>query len=137
MKGSPLIRALAAFLFIALAGVPLWKLTRANTAVAAPVQSAAAEAKVALRLTFSSPPRSFSIAHLGSIVWSDETQAADVTKTLTLAYPKEGVDLVVKVAWPAEAGDAAVRVRLTDPAGGEHDKTVWGRGEIEEVVTFP
>lgn len=137
MKGSPLIRALIAFLFIALAGVPLWKLTRANTAVAAPAQTAAVEAKIALRLTFSNPPRSFSVAHLGSIVWSDATQAADVTKTLALAFPKEGVDLVVKVVWAADAGEAAVRVRLTDPDGNEHDKTVWGRGEMEEVVTFP
>ena len=137
MKGSPLIRALIAFLFIALAGVPLWKLTRANIAVAAPAQTAAAEAQIALRLTFSSPPRSFSIAHLGSVVWTDGTQATDVTKTLALAYPKEGVDLVVKVAWPADAGEAAVRVRLTEPAGTEYDKTVWGRGEMAEVVTFP
>ena len=137
MKGSPLIRAGIAFLFIALSGVPLWRLTRANTAVAAPAQTAAAAAKVALRLTFSSPPRSFSIAHLGSVVWKDGTQATDVTKTLTLAYPKEGVDLVVKVVWPADAGEAAVRVRLTDPDGNEHPKTVWGRGEMEEVVTFP
>lgn len=137
MKGSPLIRAVIAFILISLAGVPLWKLTRANTAVAAPAQTEAAEAKIGLRLTFSSPPQSFSIAHLGSVVWSGATQATDATKTVSFAYPKEGVDLVVKVIWPADAAEAAVRVRLTDPDGNEHDKTVWGRAEIEEVVTFP
>ena len=137
MKGSPLLRALLAFAVIALAGVPLWKLTRGGDAVAAPARTAAADAQLPMRLTFSVAPRSFSILHLGAVLWADGTHGTDVTKTVALAYPKEGVDLLVKVVWPTDAGDAALRVRLTDPDGGEHDKTIWGRGEMEEVVTFP
>ena len=137
MKGSPLLRAVLAFVAIALAGLPLWKLTRAGEADAAPAKADAAAAQIPMRLTFSVAPRSFAISHLGAVVWADGTQGTDVTNTLALAYPKEGVDLQVKVAWPADAGDAALRVRLTDPDGVEHDKTVWGRGEMEEVVTFP
>lgn len=136
MKGSPLLRALIAFVLIALAGVPLWKLTRADATVAAPVQTEAAAAQIALRLTFSAPPESGEVMHLGKIVWSDGTHATDVTKTVALVYPKEGVDLAVKIVWPAEV-EGAVRLRLTDPAGEEHDKTVWGRGAMEEVVSFP
>ena len=125
-----------AFVLIALVGVPLWKLTRAGEAVAAQTQAEAAAAQIPMRLTFSTEPRSFAISHLGKVVWADGTQGTDATKTLALAYPKEGVDLQVKVAWSADA-EGAVRVRLTDPDGNEHDKTVWGRGEMEEVVTFP
>ena len=136
MKGSPLLRAVLAFAAIALMGVPLWKLTRGGEAVAAPAQVELAAAPIPMRLTFSIAPRSFAISHLGKLVWADETQGTDVTKTLALVYPKEGVDLEVKVLWPSEA-DGAVRVRLTDPDGSEHDKTVWGRGEMEEIVTFP
>ena len=136
MKGSPLLRALLAFVAIALTGVPLLKVTRAGSAVAAPVRAEAVVAQIPLRLTFSIAPQSFSISHLGAVVWADGTHGTDVTKTLALAYPKEGVDLQVKVKWPADA-EAAVRMRLTDPDGNEHDKTVWGRGEMEEVVTFP
>jgi hypothetical protein len=137
MKGSPLLRALLAFVAIAMMGVPLLKVTRAGNAAPAPVSTEAAVAQIPLRLTFSTVPRSFAILHLGSVVWTDVTPATDVTKTVALAYPKEGVDLQVKVAWPADAGEAAVRVRLTDPDGNEHDKTVWGRGDVEDVVTFP
>ena len=136
MKGSPLLRAMLAFVLIALVGVPLWKLTRAGEAVAAQTQAEAAAAQIPMRLTFSTEPRSFAISHLGKVVWADGTQGTDATKTLALAYPKEGVDLQVKVVWPPDA-EGAVRMRLTDPDGNEHDKTVWGRGEMEEVVTFP
>ena len=135
MKGSPLLRALIAFVLIALAGVPLWKLTRADATLAAPVQAEAAT-KVTLRLTFSIPPEKFEVWHLMDILWADAARTTDVTKTLTLAYPKEGVDLAVEVAWPVDV-EGALRLRLTDPAGDEHDKTVWGRGEMKEIVTFP
>ena len=136
MKGSPLLRALLAFLAIAAMGVPLWKVTRAGSAVAAPVQVEAGVTQIALRLTFSVAPRSFAVVHLGKVVWASGTDRTDVTNAFALAYPKEGVDLQVKVAWPADA-EGAVRVRLTDPDGNEHDKTLWGRGEMEEMVTFP
>ena len=136
MKGSPLLRALIAFVLIALAGVPLWKLTRADATVVAPVHVEAAAASVTLRLTFSAPPEKAEVLHLGKVVWTDGTRATDVTKTVALAYPKEGVDLTVNVAWLTEV-EGAVRLRLTDPDGEEHDQTVWGRGKIEEVVTFP
>ena len=138
MKGSPLLRALLAFLAIAMAGVPLWRLTRAGTATAAPppaVERVAAQ--IPLRLTFSTAPRSFVIFHLGAVLWSGGTDGTDATKIVALPFPKEGVDLLLKVAWPTDAGDAAARIRLTDPDGNEHDKTIWGRGEIAEVVTFP
>ena len=139
MKGSPLLRALIAFVCIALAGVPLWKLTRADATVAAPSQAETAVAKVTLRLTFSAAPERAEVRHLGKVVWANETNRShptDESHDLALPFPKEGVDLVVKIAWPSDE-EGAVRLRLTDPEGEEHDKTVWGRGEMEEVVTFP
>ena len=126
-----------AFAVIAMAGIPLWRLTRGGSAVAAPPPVEAVAAQIPLRLTFSIAPQSFAISHLGAVVWTEATPATEASKTVPLAYPKEGVDLQVKVVWPADAGEAAVRMRLTDPDGSEHDKTVWGRGEMEEVVTFP
>ena len=136
MKGSPLLRAMLAFLAIALAGVPLWKLTRAGDAVAAPAHVEKAAANITIRLTFSIPPKSFSISHLGAVVWTQTSPGTDAANILALAFPKEGVDLQIKVAWPTDAA-AAARIRLSDPDGTEHDKTLWGRGDMEEVVTFP
>ena len=136
MKGSPLLRALIAFALIALAGIPLWKLTTVDGAMAAPVQADTAAAQVTLRLTFSTPPENFAISHLGKVVWAGVPHGTDESRDLALPFPKEGVDLVVKVKWPGEA-EGALRLRLTDPDGNEHDKTIWGGGEMEEVVTFP
>ena len=136
MKGSPLLRALLAFVAIALVGVPLWKITRAGSAAPAVLQKEAVVAQIPMRLTFSAAPRSFAVSHLGKVVWAGGTDGMDVTNAFALVYPKEGVDLQVKVAWPADA-EGAARVRLTDPDGNAHDKTIWGRGEMEEVVTFP
>ena len=137
MKGSPFLRAMIAFAVIAMAGIPLWRLTRGGSAVAAPPPVEAVAAQIPLRLTFSIAPRSVAISHLGAVVWTEATPGTEAAKTVPLAYPKEGVDLQLKIVWPADAGEAAVRMRLTDPDGNEHDKTVWGRGEMEEVVTFP
>lgn len=139
MKGSPLLRALIAFALIALAGVPLWKLTHAEATAMAPAQADVAAAKITLRLTFSAAPESFTISHLGKVVWengANSSHSTEESRELALAFPKEGVDLVVKVAWPGDV-EGALRLRLTDPDGNEHDKTIWGRGAMEEVVTFP
>ena len=136
MRGSPLLRALIAFVFIALAGVPLWKLTHADATVAAPARVDAVAVPVGLRLTFSAAPENFSVSHLGKVVWAGASHGTDESHDLALPFPKEGVDLVVKVKWRGDA-EGAVRLRLTDPDGNGHDKTIWGRGEMEEVVTFP
>lgn len=136
MKGSPLFRALCAFAFIALAGIPLWKLTRVNAAVAAPAQAESESAQVAMRLSFSAAPEKFAVLHLGKSVWAGTTRETEATKTVPLAFPKEGVDLQFRVTWPANSADSALRVQLTDPDGNEHDKTVWGRGEMDEIITF-
>ena len=136
MKGSPLLRACVAFVLIALAGIPLWKLTRASGTAAPPVRVESAGARVTLRLTFSPGPESFVVAHLGKVLWAEASHLTDESRDLALPFPKEGVDLVVKVTWPGEA-EGALRLRLTDPDGHEHDKTIWGRGAMEEVVTFP
>jgi hypothetical protein len=137
MRGSPLLRALCAFVLIALTGIPLWKLTRVNAAVAAPVQAEAANVEVAMRLHFSAAPEKFEVLHLGKSVWTGTTRETEAAKTVRLAFPKEGVDLQFRVTWPANETDSALRVQLTDPDGNEHDRTVWGRGELDEVITFP
>ena len=137
MKGSPLLRALVAFALIALAGVPLWKLTTVDGAVAAPVEVAATAAKIVLQLTFSTPPNSFGVLHLNKPVWSQASPDLHVEKEVELSFPDEGVDLQFRVSWPADLAYGAMRVRLSDPKGVEHEKTVWGQGDMVEIVTFP
>ena len=63
--------------------------------------------------------------------------AGEVQETLQLEYPREGIDLEIQVTWPPAEKPAAMRVKITDPDGNEHEKTIWGRGEMDEVLTFP
>ena len=137
MKGSPLLRAALAFLLIAAAGIPLWRLTRAGAAVQAPTIAAARRVTLPIDLTFSHPPTRVAILHLGQTIFSQESPGGEIAPALELEYPPEGVDLQFAVNWPADAARAALRVRLTDPQGEEHERTVWGRGEMLETLTFP
>ena len=138
MRGSPLLRALLAFLAILSLGYPLWRLTRADVAHAVegtPVAPTARE--IGLHLTFSTKPSKLRVLHLGKEIWSAAEPAAEVEKTLALAWPQEGIDLQFQVEFPAGSPLAAMRVQVTDPAGHEREKSLWGTGTIDDVLTFP
>ena len=141
MRGSPLLRALLAFFFIGLMGWPLWQLTRPQKAVAStpvPNPSVPAAAKaIGLHLSFTAVPKSFVVRHLDKEVWKSTSPEADMEQQVTLDYPDEGVDLQFHVEWPDDGPLAALRVQLTDPAGDVHEKSLWGKGAVDEVVTFP
>jgi hypothetical protein len=69
-------------------------------------------------------------------VWSKDSPAIAENFSRKIPWPNEGVDLHVSVAWPAGTRNAAMRVRLTAPDGTEHDRTVWGDADADEVLTF-
>lgn len=138
MRGSPLLRALLAFLAILALGWPLRRLTTASEAPREQPKAAVVEAKeVGLRLAFTLVPKSVTVRHLGEEVWSGTAPAAEMERTLKLAYPDAGIDLQFQIEWPADAPLAAMRATLTDPAGDAHEHSVWGQGSTDEVVTFP
>ena len=110
MRGSPLLRALLAFIFIAMAGVPLWRLTHAGDRATIAPRPAATASEIAMKLTFSTAPQRFSIVHLGGEVWTQEAPGGEVAKVVRLAYPAEGIDLQVKVSWSADARESALRI---------------------------
>ncbi len=138
MRGSPLLRALLAFLAILALGWPLRRLTTAADVPRDQPRPVVVEAKeVGLRLTFTLVPKSVKVLHLDREVWSESAPTAELEHKLKLAYPAEGVDLQFQIEWPSDAPLAAMRATLTDPAGDEHEKSVWGQGATNETVTFP
>lgn len=142
MRGSPLLRALCAFLAILSLGYPLWRLTSAEGDAAAPAEAAPAAAEAAateitLQISFTTPPRDFAIQHLGKDVWSEKDGQPQAERKLRIPFPKEGVELHFTATFPEGAPLAAARLVLTDPAGDDHTKSVWGTGSIDEIVTFP
>ena len=139
MRGSPLLRAFLAFCCIAALGWPLWRLTHPAEATATPATTlpeAAAKA-IDLQLEFTAVPKRFEVRHLEEAVWTEDAPQVSMERNVPLAFPEKGVDLVFHIEWPADAPLAAVRVRLIDPAGDTHEKSVWGQGTVDEVLTFP
>ena len=139
MRGSPLLRALIAFLAILALGYPLRRLTGGgNVSTAAPVAiGKEAKSEIKLQLTFTTPSKKFSVRHLGREVWTGESVEGTAERALTISYPAEGVELQLAADFPDGAPLAAVRCVLIDPQGDEHQKSCWGTGHIDEVIAFP
>ena len=138
MRGSPLLRALIAFLVLLGLGFPLWRLTR-ESVLPEPIAIVSKElpAKdIELHLNFTTLPSACRIRHLGKEVWGTTAPTAEMEARLRIPYPEKGVDLQFELTWPVDPL-AALRVRLTDPEGETHERTVWGRGEVVEVRSFP
>ena len=137
MRGSPLLRAAIVFAAILLAGVPVWSVTHPKTTQRAVEARSPEKQKLQLRLTFAHQPASVEVLHLGKVVWKETNPAPSIERTLNIEFPKEGVDFEIKARWPANTPATAVRAQLTTPSGETFEKSVWGEGALDEVVTFP
>jgi hypothetical protein len=136
VRGSPLFRALLAFIGIALVGFPLWNLTHRTAAVmAAPVSVVKAQ-PVQIEFTLTQPAEKISVRHLGKVVWSGKIEGNTADAEFTIPWPREGVDLRVQINWPENAPLAAARLRVIDPEGGEQERSIWSAGPADEVLTF-
>ena len=139
MRGSPLLRAAIAFFILLSLGWPLWQMTHGEDAERAPepVAAPAGPKEIHVQLTFTRAPESVKVSHLGKEILRESAPAEEIERDLKLAYPDEGVDLRFEIEWPAGASLAAMRVKLTDPSGEDHEKGVWAKGPADEVLTFP
>jgi hypothetical protein len=137
VRGSPLLRALAAFIIIAALGWPLAKLT--HRGAAAPIAALPAqghEKAVTVALSFTHLPRRVAIWHLGEEKWSADVKESQIETTLTLPWPSEGVDLRFVVDWQDTGSLAGAQVRITDPEGTEHLGSIFSKGPADEILTF-
>jgi len=137
VRGSPLVRALLAFVALLALAFPLWRLTHATAAPgAAPVLEDSPESAIRLHLTFTSIPQSVKVLHLGREIWHEAAPTAGMEREVALPFPQEGIELEFQVTWSGDTLSAA-RVILTDPDGEAHERSLWGRSEVTEVLSFP
>lgn len=137
MHGCPSIRAAIVLLIFLLLGLPVWSITHPKT-VTSPVASQKVEKQpLDLRLTFAHQPSSVSVLYLDEVVWKENNPALSMEHALNIEFPKEGVDIEIKAQWPAGTPATAVRAQLKTPSAGTLEKSVWGEGELDEVLTFP
>ncbi len=139
MRGSPILRALVALGILLALGWPLHRLLSAGETgrggVPVPVQKVEQKRPVHLQVSFTAAPAALRVLSLGEVVWTETMPAVEVERDLTVAFPKEGIELEFDVDWPEGATNAA-KVVLTDPEGVEHAGFVWGSGKTTEVLTF-
>jgi hypothetical protein len=140
MHGSPLLRTLAVLLLLLAAGVPLWRMTHESAAASViPAASApAAQSHVHIEVAFAQKPLRFEVSYLGKPIWESEMPAAlTAEKEIAMNYPKEGVDMEFKAVWPPGTPLCAARLSVAANDAEPVEKTLWGTGEVDDVVSFP
>jgi hypothetical protein len=90
---------------------------------------------VHIELTFAQPAASFQVLHLGKVIWEAKQAGTAAQKDFTMEFPKEGIDLELKAEWTPGTPETAVRMTVTHGYDSS-DKTVWGKGSLDEVMTF-
>lgn len=138
MLGSPILRAALVF-FAMLALAPLMaQLTKSvQGRPEPPAQAEAKNPSLDFRLSFSTQATSASIQHLGRDIWSKQMPGTAEEFSAALPWPREGIELRVVATFPDSAANAAIRVRVTDPDGTEHDRSAWGAPVTDDVLKFP
>jgi hypothetical protein len=140
MHGSPLLRTITVILLLLVAAIPLWRMTHeAAAASVIPVASAPeTQTVVHLAVAFAQKPLRFEIRYLGKPIWqSDLVTSLTAEKDIAMPYPKEGVDLEYHVVWPAETPLCAARLSVAPNDAEPVEKTLWGTGDVDDVLSFP
>lgn len=137
MRGSPLLRVLLMVVALLAMLWPLRSLTshRAETRPPAAQTATTSEANVHLVLTSTSFPFTFDVSHLGKTIWKGETTESNVTKDVRMAFPPEGIDLLVDARWEGDK-QGAVKLDVTPDNGDMMTRTVWGTGGVNDVLIF-
>jgi hypothetical protein len=140
MHGSPLLRTAVVTLLLLVAGVPMWRMTHETAAVSViPVTEAKqTESQAHLAVAFAQKPLSFEIKYLGKTIWhSEPVEALTEEKDIAMNIPKEGVDLEYQVIWPPGTPMTAARLSVAPNDAEPVEKTLWGTGQVDDVLTFP
>lgn len=136
MRGRPFIQWLMFVAVWLLLVIPVWRVTRPS-AHAARAGGAAddAEALTWISVRFSAVPSYFAIRQEDRMLW-EEDAPDDVRfeKAVGVMVDAYGVELLFSAILPD--AETAVEITLEPSEGRRQSRTVWGRGEIEEPVSF-
>jgi hypothetical protein len=135
MRGSPLAQAVLVVAVLLLLLIPLHRLTQREQRPAEQTLVSVASKQIHLAIRTTAAPARFQITFLGKILWADQASESEVAKDFDIDFPPEGIDLVVDATWETKAL-AAMEITVTLPDGTAINKTLWGQGTANEVLTF-
>lgn len=132
MRGSPIFRLVLMAVALALAGIPVWVLTRATPDAPAQPPTAAEPSSrwVDVEMT-SSAPGILSLSALGQVLL---TSPEGATSAQGRAWISREADLVASAVWPAADGPHALHIVIREDGKVTRDATFWGTGSVEDVV---
>ena len=143
MKGTPLLRAVVLLATLLLLAWPLSRVTgptnaqgQSRTKLPAAQTPDAPPQKLPLTLSFTRNAGRIELRHLGAVVWAKDRPELRESVDLNLPFPQEGIELDVTVQWPG-AELSALRLQLATPDGTELERSAWGAGTLEAVISFP
>lgn len=114
--------------------MPLHRLTQREQGPSPAVVSTPTK-QVHLAVRTTAVPCRFQITFLGKTLWAEDASTPELAKDFDIAFPKEGIDLVVDAVWESKAL-AAMEITLSLPDGTAIQKTLWGEGTANDVLTF-
>jgi hypothetical protein len=135
MRGSPLAQAVLVVAALLLLLIPLHRLTQREQRPPEHPMVSSAPKQVRLAVRTTAVPCRFQITFLGKTLWVEDASTPELAKDFDIDFPKEGIDLVVDATWGTKAL-AAIEITLSLPDGTEIDKTLWGQGSANDVITF-
>jgi hypothetical protein len=139
MRGSPLLRLFLLAGALALLAVPVWRLTIHSTPEqeipAKPTEPSEDLADYRVFLTASSPARLQAMAaNRSTAASSGATQKFEAVFSMSADEPE---DIAVFADYTERTQPAALRVEVQRSGQVLVEKTFWGTGVVEDVVTIP
>ena len=139
MRGTPWIRFLLMATALALAGIPIWQLTRNDEPSVPPpapaAQSQPPERELKLAIETAPSAQAIGASYLGRELIPLTHTGGTFSGTIRLPAGS-AADLVVTAKWTG-IETAALRVRASDENGPLAEASFWGREKIQEVLSVP
>lgn len=140
MRGTPLISALVLAVVLALAGIPVWSLTRRETPPAPTRETPKAREEVVrvMTLTVTSTGDAELELRIGDrAIWQGPVAAGENgAKPIQALGLAPGNDVVAKAKWMNASQPQAIRLKLVQDGETLADATLWGGLEAEDVITL-
>lgn len=150
MRGNPLLRLALAVAVFLLLGIPVWRLTRAQTPLAAvtaiaPVDKKSRTLILNVAAEYETPPQQIQLQVVGDspaapqeIDLAENGQVAPSKSwTVTIPAASTETELLVTATWP-DPKRHALRVRITGADVAPVEKTLWlGGAATSDVLSLP
>ena len=137
MRGHPILRLVILICFLAIAGIPVYLITRNRPVVMQSSAGLSAKKIVPYEITLTaSTPAHLALAAVGQKPVESSPSAESLIATYSMDVSKPE-DLVVKALFVSPQKNAALRIQVQVAGKMLKDATLWGSESIEDVISIP